>query len=111
MDLDRFSPEPRGPRSFDVWKYPETLSSALGELTLEFIVDVDSRPDAEMLAALRDLVAFVASRQADLVAAVHGHYLGFCERDPEWVLACGVPLGLPSDGMAPHLRWLALCVE
>ena len=111
MEPTAFQLEHRGPRQFDVWRHPAAVPSAIGDVGLEVIVDLDARPDAEMCDALRELARFAAERGSELRAAIHAHYSAFCRKDPAWVLECGVPLALTDLQVVDYVRFASACVS
>src|SRR5262245_28330769 len=110
IHLKDFVLEPRGPRLIDAWKHLRGGDTSLGRFDFECIVDMDEKPDEQMVAGVRALFEFVHLHQDQLMDALHEHYVRF-SRHEEWMESCGVPLGLPRSELRHHLRSRSVCAS
>jgi hypothetical protein len=104
MRISDFVLEPRGSRLIDVWKHSRGASTPIGDFRFECIVDMDDKPDEEMVAGIASVFDFVLRNPGRVLDALHEHYQGF-SRDVEWMDCCGVPLGLAPRDLLPFVRW------
>ena len=57
-----------------------------------------------MVADIDRVFAFVAANSDLLLAEIHRHYLQF-SHDAEWMVSCGVPVGLAAGELLRFIRW------
>ena len=104
MRIGDFILQPRGIRLIDVWEHRLGGATPIGDFGFECIVDMDDKPDEEMVEGIACVFDFVLRYPDRVLAALHEHYQGF-SRDVEWMEYCGVPLGLAPSDLMTFVRW------
>lgn len=100
-------PKPaRGAGAVSVWQARTPVATPLGD----FVVELGSAPDAELLAVANELAAFVSVNFGDVFEIVFADYQRACE-DRQWMRGCGVPLRLAYDRVPEFVRDRTICVR
>jgi hypothetical protein len=98
-----FAKPPRGAR---VWQASAPVATPFGN----FVVELGSAPDAELLAVANELAAFVSVNFGDVFEIVFADYQRACE-DRDWMRGCDVPLRLTYDRVPEFVRDRTICVR
>lgn|GEM_PF-5820705 len=97
LTLKDFAKPPRGAAA--VWQARTPVATPFGD----FVVELGSAPDAELLAVANELAAFVSSNFGDVFEVVFADYQRACE-DRQWMRGCDVPLRLPYNRVPEFVR-------
>lgn len=93
-------------RGAGVWQARTPVTTPFGD----FVVELKSAPDAELLAVANELAAFASSNFGDVFEIVFADYQRACE-DRQWMRGCGVPLRLAYDRVPEFVRDRTICVR
>ena len=100
----------RGPYHFDRWEAPdEVVSCALGAVPLILVTETEAEPDRQMMDLGRQLMAYVAAHDRELLDLICGHY-NFASEDG-WLEFWKVPKGLQRDQILSHVDGIKASVH
>ncbi len=97
LTLKDFAKPPRGAAA--VWQARVPVATPFGD----FVVELGSAPDAELLAVANELAAFVSANFGDVFEVVFTDFQRACE-DRQWMRGCDVPLRLAYDRVPEFVR-------
>lgn len=105
LRVEEFEKQPRERRLFDLWSAKTPLDTPIGT----FEIELNSPPDAELLAHANELLHAVVSQHHVILKLIYANYLRAAE-DRYWMKSCGVPRKLEEDQILGYLRSRSISV-
>lgn len=113
MKPEDFQKQPCGPYAFDFYYHPILIDTPLGEFQVELsMFDKNTHPPTqEMATAAESFVSWFKEDLGEALDLVFKSYQLACERDPDWVEACDVPLGLKLPHLTEYIGVRSLTIS
>lgn len=103
MQISEFLPQPNS-----AFKHPHQVASRLGSFCVELKPDRGT-PDDHMLHLAAELMADFQDAKVELEQSVYREYQD-AARHEDWMIHCGVPIGLALADLAPFILERVLIV-